>query len=614
MRAYFRIIAYGKPYYWMAAVALSLLLLFSLLNAASLMAVIPFLEILFDTATVPQPEQPLSEVGLTNLGLAKDWGYFYLSRGIREQGAQTMLLYFCIGLVGVMLLKNLTKYFSAYFMSAMEQGTMMRLRSHLFRHLSQQGMGFFTRRKKGDLINLLVGDVQVVQDGIQGSLQPLLREPITLLVFLTFLLLLSWKLTLFTLILLPITGLVISRIRGPLKRSARQGQETLGRLTSLIDEFISGIRIVKAFQKEAYEAGRYQVQNEAYAHLQVKLRRRQELASPITEIASIAVICLIIYYASLLILSEGSNLRRSEFLGFIALFSQVLSPLKVLSNVLARMQKAQAAFERLEALMAVQSEIQEVPQPERLPGFARELRFEGVWFRYEVQDVLKDISFRLPQGQTLALVGPSGAGKSTLADLVPRFYDPYRGRILIDGHDLKQLSLRDLRGQIGIVSQEAILFHDTIVANIAYGEPKPDRAAVEEAARMAYAHEFIMQLPQGYDTVIGERGTMLSGGQRQRISIARAIFRSPAILILDEATSNLDTQSEKLVQEALERLMRHRTSLVIAHRLSTIRKADLILVLDQGRVIEQGTHASLLTDAGLYRELYENLVKGEATR
>jgi ATP-binding cassette, subfamily B, bacterial MsbA len=331
-------------------------------------------------------------------------------------------------------------------------------------------------------------------------------------------------------------------------------------------------------------------------------------------LASIIVVCLIIYYASLLILGEGSTLRRSEFLGFIALFSQVLSPLKVLSNVLARMQKAQAAFERLEELMAIQSEVQEVAQPQALPRFERELRFEGVWFRYEDQDVLQDVSFTLPQGKTLALVGPSGAGKSTLADLVPRFYDPYRGRILIDGVDLKELSLRDLRGQIGIVSQEAILFHDTVLANIAYGDPQPDRAAVEAAARMAYAHEFITQLPQDYDAMIGERGTMLSGGQRQRLSIARAIYRSPALLILDEATSNLDTQSEKLVQEALERLMRDRTSLVIAHRLSTIREADLILVLDQGRVIEQGDHESLLSQAGLYQVLFENLVKGQADR
>lgn len=608
MRAYLRILAYGKPYLGLLALGLLCLLLYSLLSAASLVAVVPFLEILFDTQPAPQPEEPLSAAGLLRLDLLKQWGYYYLSQGIVRYGAQTMLLYFCVGLVVMMLLKNLARYFSAYFMVGMEQGTMMRLRSQLFAHLSRQSLGFFTRRKKGDLINLLVNDVQVVQEGVQGTVQPLLREPITLLVFLSVLLLLSWRLTLFTFILLPVTGLVINRIAGPLKRSARQGQETLGRLTTLIDEFISGVRIVKAFQQEGYEAQRYQTENRAYARLQVRLRWRSELASPLTEVASIVVICLIIYYAATLILGESSSLRRSEFLGFIALFSQVLGPLKVLTNVLTRMQKAQAAFERLEDLMAQRPAIEEATQPRRLPGFAQALRFEGVWFRYEAEDVLRDVSFELPKGQTLALVGPSGAGKSTLVDLVPRFYDPYRGRILLDGVDLRELALTDLRGQVGMVSQEAILFHDTVRANIAYGYPEADPQAVEKAARLAYAHEFIMALPQGYDTLIGERGTRLSGGQRQRLSIARAIFRNPALLILDEATSNLDTQSEKWVQEALDHLMRDRTTLVIAHRLSTIRAADQILVLDQGRVVERGDHASLLAQAGLYATLHAHLV------
>ncbi|MEM9984029.1 MAG: ABC transporter ATP-binding protein, partial [Bacteroidota bacterium] len=502
-----------------------------------------------------------------------------------------------------------TRYFAAFFMVRLEQGTMEGLRNSLFGHLSRQDLAFFTRNKKGRLISLLVGDVQVIQESVQGALIPLLREPITMLVFLLILLGLSWKLTLFTLILLPVTGLVINRIATPLKRSTRQGQEVLGRLTSLIDEFMGGVRIVMGFQKEDYERQRYERDNQDYSNLQTRLRRRMELASPLTEITSMAMICGIIYYATGLILNEKSDLNPAEFIGFITLFSQLLAPIKNMTNVATRIQKGNAAFERIEEFLAQQPLITQATEGKKVPGLQANIGFEGVSFAYGQTPVLTNLTFQIQKGATVALVGPSGAGKSTIADLLPRFYDPQQGRITLDGVDIRKLELTGLRSLLGIVSQEAILFHDTVLGNIAYGDPHPDLDRVRAAAVMAHAAGFIDQLPEGFDTLIGERGTMLSGGQRQRISIARALYRDPELLILDEATSSLDTQSEKEVQAALNELMKSRTSLVIAHRLSTVRHADLILVLDQGQIVESGEHADLLERQGLYQELYQNLVQ-----
>lgn len=607
MQTYLRIIGYGRPYYWLGGLALMAMIVYTIFSAVSLISIIPFLEILFSSTTPEAPTEPLSMISSSSV---KEHGYYALGKIISVQGKFAALTYFCGALFVAMMLKNIARYFSSYWISPLEQGIVNGIRSHIFRHLSKLDLAFYTRRKKGDLIGLLVSDVQVVQESVIGTVQSLIREPLTMITFFFVLLFVSWKLTLFTLIILPLTGLMIDRVRRPLKRRANQGQQVLGSLVSVIDEFISGIRIVKAFQKESYEVKRYDTQNDHYTRLQVSIRRLSELASPLTEVLSIGVVCAIVLYGASLILSENSELTAPEFIGFVALFSQFLSPIKVSANAISKAQKGIAAFYRIENLLAEQADITDPSSPVTLESFTSTLEFDGVSFRYETQDILSDIHFQMKKGETLALVGPSGGGKSTLVDLIPRFYDPYAGSIQIDGKDIRSVSVSDLRSLIGNVTQEGILFHDTVLGNIAYGIENPDREAVIAAAQVANAHRFISQLPEGYDTIIGERGTMLSGGQRQRIAIARAVLRNPPILILDEATSNLDTESEKLVQDALEKLMAERTSIVIAHRLSTILKADQILVIQAGKIVERGTNEELLANGGMYKKLYDLQFEG----
>ncbi|MEO1415601.1 MAG: ABC transporter ATP-binding protein [Bacteroidota bacterium] len=601
MRAYFRIVGYGKAYWGLGMLSFLFLLIYTFFSAISLVSVIPFLEILFAQDAISAPTTPLEWTQTASL---KSHGYYALSQLIVQQGPKTALMYFIGFLAFAIFIKNMARYLSTYTIAPFEQGIMMQLRNRLFQHITRLDLAFFTRNKKGTLISTLVSDVQVVQEAVIGTLQALIREPITAVVFLLTLLFISWQLTLFTLIILPLTGLIISRISGPLKRKTREGQKVLGELVSQMDEYIGAMRIIKGFQKESYIQASYEKQNAHYTQTQVHVRRQSELASPLTEVISILVVCGIIYYAGSLILDSGSVLKRSEFIGFIAVFSQVLSPIKVFANAITKVKRGQAAFERIEGLLNLQPSIRESTHPQPFGTFEHMLRYEGVYFRYTDKDVLSNLSFSLKKGQTVALVGPSGGGKSTLADLLPRFYDPYKGKITLDGIPIDQLPLHDLRRQIGMVTQENILFHTSVLENIAFGEANPDLERAKAAAKAAHADVFIEALPEGYHTQIGEKGTMLSGGQRQRISIARAIYRNPPILILDEATSNLDSESEKIVQEALQGLMTDRTALVIAHRLSTIVQADQILVIEYGTIVEYGRHEELLARAGRYAELF----------
>lgn len=604
MKSFLSVLNYGRPDLRYAVIAIVAMLIYSIFSTATLLSAIPFLEILFHTDVQQAlPEAPV--VDSWNMDTIKEWIYYQLELAIRDYGPMNMLWYFSVSLLGLNLLKNIARYISGWAMAPFEQGILMRMRNDLFQHLSTLSLRFYSSSKKGDLIGTLTSDVELIQAAVISTIQILLREPILVIVILATLIALSWKLTLFVLIILPVTGFFINLISGKLKRKAREGQRQLGNLISILDEFISGMRIVKSFQREEYERKKYGDRNETYANLQIGIRRRIELASPVTEWLSILVICGIILFAGTLILEEGpGSPRKAEFIGFLVLFSQLLNPIKLISNGVAKIQKGMAAYQRVEELMNTPVDIQNPASPTPWPAFEQEIAFRDVRFSYDREEVIKGISFVLEKGKTIALVGPSGGGKSTLADLIPRFYDPIEGGITIDGIDLREMSLKDLRGKMAIVSQEGILFHDTVLANIAYGDLAPNMEEVIRAAKMAHAHEFISQLPEGYQTVIGERGTMLSGGQRQRISIARAILRNPEILILDEATSNLDTESEAYVQEALEQLMKGRTSLVIAHRLSTIREADQILVIQGGEIVERGTHEELVSNTGLYQKLY----------
>lgn len=611
MRTYLRIIAYGRPYYRLGVLALITLLIYTIFNAATVLALIPFLEILFNQdEIIPKPEEAINWLNADSI---KAHGRYQLDQAIEYFGPGQMLWYFCGFMLILVIIKNISRYSTSYLMSPLEQGIIQQIRNKLFSHLSTLGLDFYTSRKKGDIVSTVLSDVQLVQDSVIKTVLRLLKEPLTMLTTLILLFFLSPELTLFTLIVLPVSGLFINYIRKSLKRKARKGQEVLAELVGMLDEFTSGIRIVKSFQKEEYEQMRYQDRNQRYTNLQVSIRRRSELASPVTEIISFVVILCIIAYGGSLILSDQSSLAPGDFLTFIVLFTQFIEPIKVFSNIISKIQKGIAAFERIENLLNTKAGIEDKPDALDFKEFREGIRFDNVYFKYAEEDVLKDINFEIKRGQTVALVGPSGSGKSTIADLIPRFYDPYKGSVRLDGKDIKDLKISELRSHIGIVAQEGVLFHDTVLKNIAYGMGTPNREEVIEASKIANAHEFIMQLPEQYDTMIGERGTRLSGGQRQRIAIARAVLRNPAILILDEATSNLDTESERLVQDALDQLMESRTSLVIAHRLSTILSADQIIVLEKGKILERGSFEELLEQNGLFKKLYSLQFEGESS-
>ena len=602
MKLYLRILSYGNLYLKQGIIGFVSLFFFNFFSVFSIALVIPFLQILFaedNSNSILQQAQQSLDPGLM------DQVYLFMYGFVDEHGKWDALLLLCVGLGTSIFLKSAFKYASSYFIAPYEQGVIFQLRTKLFDHLKRMGLSFFTGQRKGDTINILVSDVQIVQESVIGTVQTVLSSPISIVLILVSLFVISWQLTLFTLIVLPLTGLFVNYISKTLKKRAKRGQEKLGGLISILDEFMTGIRIVKAFGAERFEQEKYQGMNDQYRQEMIGLKRRNDLASPVTEVLSIGVIITIILYGGNLILSGSQALQPESFIGFIALFGSFIQPIKALSAALSRIQKGIASFQRIESFLQREERIQEAPAPRRIREFAEGIVYEDVSFKYDSEDVLKGIQLRIGKGETVALVGPSGGGKSTLVDLLPRFYDPYQGRILVDGQDLRSLRLPDLRSLISVVTQEGILFNDTVLGNIAFGEPEPDLARAKSAARAAHAHDFITALEKGYETNIGERGAKLSGGQRQRLSIARAIYKNAPILVLDEATSALDSASEKLVQAAIDHLTEDRTSIVIAHRLSTILKADRIYVIHEGKIIEEGKHEDLIILGGLYKKLFD---------
>lgn len=521
----------------------------------------------------------------------------------QDYGKFGTLVYVCIVIVVSVFLANLFTYLSGVLLAQFRAEIIKKMRMGIFEKVTHLHLGYFTGERKGDLISKMTNDIQEVENSIVQSLRVIFREPATIVLYFAVLFMMSVELTLFTIIIIPISGAIIGGITKRLKRKAVESQTSLGRIVNILDETIGGMRVVKAFGAVPWVTRKFDQETDYYAEVNVSMAKKNELASPTSQFLGVSVVAGILVYGGNLVLLETSSLSASDFITYIIIFTQVLNPAKEISRAASSIQRGLASAERIFEVIDTDNKIQSPPQPKPLAGFHQAIRYEQVSFRYQDTLTLDQVSFELKKGETVALVGPSGGGKSTLADLLPRFYDPQEGRITLDGQDIRDFSLENLRSQLGIVTQESILFNDTVFQNIAFGMEQVSQEQVEAAAKIAHAHTFIMELPEGYQTNIGERGGKLSGGQRQRISIARAILKNPPILILDEATSALDAASERLVQEALNHLMKDRTTLVIAHRLSTIQHADRILVIQGGRIIQEGAHEALLREEGLYKQL-----------
>lgn len=605
MKTYLRILSFARPYseYIPQYLIFTILsIIFGLINFAML---IPLLDILFNEGgKYAQAELSKPEFAL-NFEYARSLFYYYFSQTIEEFGKVGALAFICGVAVVSVFLTNLFRYVSGVTLAKIRARVIRKLRNRIFDQVSRLHLGYFSNERKGDVMSRITNDVQEVEASVVNTLKVVFRDPAMIIGYFTVLFFMSFKLTIFTLIIMPISGTIISEITKRLKRKATQSQESLGRIVNILDETLSGMRIIKAFNAREWVGEKFGQEVNKYARINVSMARRQELASPLSEFMGIFVVTGILLYGGILVLNDNSELTASQFITYIIFFSQILPPAKSISNAVSSIQRGLASGERIFKTIDTLPQIEDKADAVALEGFNKEITFEHVSFAYENEIVLKDINLNIQKGKTVAIVGPSGGGKSTIADLIPRFYDPLDGKICIDGIDLKDAQTDSVRKLMGIVTQESILFNDTIYNNIAFGKPEASEEEVMQAAKIANAHDFIMNAPQQYETVIGERGTKLSGGQRQRLSIARAVLKNPPILILDEATSALDSESEKLVQEALTNLMKNRTSIVIAHRLSTIQHADEIVVVQQGRIIEQGKHNELVEMGGLYYKLTE---------
>ena len=592
---------YLRPYRGTVVVNLVANLLMVVFSVVSIPALVPFLQLLLGQADLATEAPPLA---LTVDSLTANFD-LWLSGIIRAHGRERAMVYLCAFLVAVFVLKNLFGYLATITLATVRSGLVRDLRRDLYAHVVHLPVAYFTEARRGDLISRFTADVQEVENSVLNSLQALIQNPLLIVGALAVMLGISPYLTLFTVVLIGVTGVIIGGIGRRLKAQSGEVQEALGEMTNQLDESVGGLRVVKSFGAEAYVAERFGESNNRYRDTLLALLRRRDLSSPLSEVLGIAVVCVLIYVGFLGI--QAGDLTAAVFIAFIYAFFSTIQPSKSFSNAIYSLQRGRAALDRVTALLRTPNAIVDAPDAAPLPGIGTGIRVEDVRFRYPGADrpALDGVTLGLPVGRVVALVGASGAGKSTLADLLPRFYDVQGGRITVDGRDVREVPLADLRRLIGTVSQDVVLFHDTILANIRFGTTGKTDAEVAAAARLANADAFIREQPQGYHTVIGERGTRLSGGQRQRLTIARAILRDAPVMILDEATSALDAESEALIQDALFRLMEGRTCLVIAHRLATIQRADEIVVLDEGRVIERGDHASLLERGGTYARLTE---------
>jgi subfamily B ATP-binding cassette protein MsbA len=603
MNTFLRIINYAPGIVPRLIQFFVLALLGILFGAFNIVLVIPMLSVLFNresgTDIPPLPEFSISSdyiVGVFN---------HYFKSIIAEQGSLNALLFVCALIVVCVLLANLFRFLERVVATNIRVELVKNIRMDIFSNVSRLHIGFFNTERKGDLISRFTNDVQEVESAVMNSLKAVLKEPITIIVYFGILFTISAKLTFFTLLVLPLTGGVLAEIIKRLKKQAVQSQESLGRIVNILDETFGGMRVVKAFNARRFIINKMEEESEYYKKVNRSMAYKNELASPVSETLGVLIVAGIIFFGGNMVLSANSTLNPEQFLGFLAVFAMVIQPAKNFSNGITALQKGTASARRIFHVIDMTPAITNKPDAVQLEKFDHAIEFKNVSFAYDTEPVLQEINLTVEKGKTIALVGPSGGGKSTLADLVPRFYDPTSGEVLIDSKPITHYNIESLRKHMGVVTQESILFNDSIFNNISFAMPEATEEAVMEAARVANAHDFIMQTDKGYQTVIGERGSKLSGGQRQRLSIARAVLKNPPILILDEATSALDAESEKLVQEALFNLMKNRTSIVIAHRLSTIQHADEIAVIKDGKIVERGTHDALIQLAGVYKMLID---------
>jgi ATP-binding cassette, subfamily B, bacterial MsbA len=605
LKTYLRILQYAESLKAFAFPYFLLSLLASLFGILNFTLLIPLLDVLFDKVqTVDLQRFSVKPEFSLESDYFKEIFNYYFYQIIDLYGRMGALKFACIAIVVSVVCSNIFRYFSQRILKTVEAQTIASLRQAIFEKTLNLHFGFFNNERKGNLMAHLTTDVQEVENSVGRAFTASFKEVFTLVMYFVFLFNMSVKLTLFSLLILPVSGGVIATISRRLRRAARDVQEKQGAMISTLDEVFGGMRIVKGFNAEKVVAERFKTENYGYKAAVLKMVYRQEMTSPVSEALGVTVIAGILLYGGSLVINNDESLSASTFISFIILFSQVMRPAKVIADAFSGVQRGIASAERILKLIDTVPAIQDAENAVAIPEFKEEIEFKNVSFEYqEGRKVLDNISFKIQKGKTIALVGTSGGGKSTLADLVPRFYDPTEGQILMDGVDLKQITQASLSKQIGIVTQESILFNDTVANNITFGSVATSEK-IEEAAKIANAHQYISQLADGYQTLIGDRGGRLSGGQRQRLSIARAVLKNPPILILDEATSALDTESEKLVQEALTHLMKNRTTLVIAHRLSTIQHADEILVINHGKIVERGTHNELLANEnGFYKKL-----------
>ena len=601
MHFFLKILKYIKPYYSYVGLNIFSNILSVVFSLFSLTMVIPFLGILFGTQEKVLQASPLT----FSADSIKENFYFFISKTVEEAGKVEALMMICILVLSMFFLKNLFRYLALYFLTPIRNGIIHDLRMDLSKKLLSLDISFISSKRKGDLTSRMTSDLVEIEWSVMGTLEMFFKDPISIIIFLSTLIFISPSLTIFVVVLFPLAGVLIGYIGKSLKSSSKKGQNQLAQIMSIIDENIFGLRIIKAFNAENYINSKFEKNSKEYKATMTNILRKKDLSSPMSELLSTVVMVIVMWFGGQLVLSEQSILSPQEFIGYILIFSQIIPPVKSLTTSYYYIQKGSAAAERVYEILETENKIKNTNNPKEISKLEKNISFNIKSFKYENLNVLSNLNFNIKKGEKVALVGQSGGGKSTIADLLARFYDVVDGEINIDNINIKDLHIYNLRKLISIVSQESILFNDSIYNNIKLGNLSASKEEIIQAAKAANAEEFILKCENGYDTNIGNAGEKLSGGQKQRISIARAILKNPDILILDEATSSLDSESEKLIEDALSNLMKSRTSLVIAHRLSTIENADKILVINNGEIIEKGTHLELLQNSGAYKKLYD---------